>query len=149
MVESKFERILRMLIHSESQPRNIKFIKSYLKKTKKSKLELLIVDFKLFYAYFLKEKQEDLMCEAAADKFFINSHYLKKYFNICKWCGAVIQDFAINVKPHVCWDLLEFNKYQLIYECCALMLEKQKISLEEIKFIIWSLNENGEYKLEV
>ena len=149
MVESKFERILRMLIHAESQPRNFLFIKTYLKKTTKSKLESLLVDFKLFYSYFLKEKQEDLMCEAAADKFFFNSHYLKKYLNICNWCGAVIQDVVINVKPHVCWDLLEFNKYQLIYECCALMLEKGKISLEEIKFIIWSLNENGEYKLEV
>ena len=90
-------------------------------------MESFLVDFKLFYSYFLKERQEDLMCEAAADKFFFNSHYLKKYLNICNWCGAVIQDAVFNVKPHVCWDLLEFNKYQLIYECCALMLEKGKV----------------------
>ena len=133
-----------MLMYLNTTPDNDILIKSYLKKTSTTELENLILAFKDNYKFFIRDKQEELICQAGIDRY----HPLITNTNerICT-CGAIIETKVLDPSPHICWDLVDFNRYQLINECCAQMLECGTITIMEAKFILWSLKENGEYRL--
>ena len=133
-----------MLMYLNTTPDNDIFIKSYLKKVTTTELENLILAFKDSYKFFIRDKQEELICQAGIDRY----HPLITNPNerICT-CGAIIETKVLDPSPHICWDLVDFNRYQLINECCAQMLECGTITIMEAKFILWSLKENGEYRL--
>ena len=105
---------------------------------------LTVLAFKDSYKFFFRDKQEELICQAGIDRY----HPLITNTNerICT-CGAIIETKVLDPSPHICWDLVDFNRYQLINECCAQMLECGTITIMEAKFILWSLKENGEYRL--
>ena len=133
-----------MLMNLNTTPDNDILIKSFIKKVTSTELENLIQAFKDNYKFFISEKQEELICQASIDRY--DPLITNKREHICI-CGAIIEPKVLDPTSHICWDLLDFNRYQLINECCAQMLECGTITIMEAKFILWSLKENGEYRL--
>ena len=133
-----------MLMYLNTTPDNDILIKSFIKKVTTTELENLILAFKDNYKFFIRDKQE-LICQAGIDRY--DPLITNKREHICI-CDAIIEPKVLDPSPHICWDLLDFNRYQLINECCAQMLECGTITIMEAKFILWSLKENGEYRLD-
>ena len=148
--ESLSIRIIRMLIHSIDDEFNYLYIKNFLEQKSNAYILSLVAAFKKFHIDFAKEKVHDLVCELGYDLYLksikkITPMYLLTF---CESCGAaVIDKIHINVKPHVCWDKVDLEKFQFRYECIALLLEQKKITIEEAKFLVWSIEENGTFKL--
>ena len=143
-------RIVRMLIHSRDHQFNELFIKNYLQKKTKAYVFTVLETFKKFHNDFAKEKADDLVCELGYDQ------YLKSIKNVkplgllifCKDCGAALIDrIQIIVKPHICWNKVNLGKFQFRYECIAILLENKTITIEDAKFLVWSIEENGTCKL--
>ena len=133
-----------MLMYLNTTPDNDILIKSYLKKTSTTELENLILAFKDNYKFFIRNKQEELIGQAGIDRYHPLITNTRE--SICR-CGAIVETKVLDPCPHICWDLLDFNKYELINECCAQMLESGTLTIMEAKFILWSFKENGEYRL--
>jgi hypothetical protein len=152
MEESNNERLVRMRIFSRYQEWNHLFVKNYLQRSNQKYLISIIDLFKKIHRDFAQERIDDLICELGHDQYLKTNKNIKPLglLNFCKYCGAaIINQIEIKVKPHICWYKVNLEKFQFKNECVALLLDNQSITVEDAKFLIWSLNENGSYKIEM
>jgi len=136
-METKNEKILRMLIYSSLKDSNSYFLKNFTKQNKKN-LNSIISVFKEQYNKFLSEKQDDLICELAADLYKIEKEgIIDRHVRFCNICGAAINNVKpIEIKPHFCWSEINFTSYQFKYEVLVLLMDKKKFDIEEVKYLL-------------
>ena len=141
MAETKNDRFVRIFVFQNEQKIIKKFIKNF-KQRESNQLETIKKKFKTLFKNFIKEKKETLICENGADSFF--RKHLNNIENIffCD-CGSALSFNQVRpsdrprVKPHVCWDKINFRSFELVPECLSSELDKNNISHEECKYILW------------